>query len=312
MTWPRAAWTCWSRNSPEWWDWGILGGPCCNTRGACASCPRWTVAPRFSPISGRTGSGRRRRKCGGPVWPWDQTPYHQSRPAHGPCHNVYGSLAETGRGLHATCGDVEPNPGPGHAEAAGFPRQVLPLDISLTAPGIRGHFALQPDAPGQTLWWCVRCGMSWQAPQATETCPEGCAPTAGPPRRGQQSWPRHRQLVIDKRSPDHQALRRAGRIDMGTSTPRIDDPCAGLRWNRQYYTWRRLLHSLAVVLALRSVSPRAGRPGHTQPRTMCVLSRAIGVPLFRQRGLPPVLRGCGDKPRPASPGLGGGRLRCLA
>jgi len=72
---------------------------------------------------------------------------------------------------------------------AGFPRQVLPLDIALTAPGIRGHFALQPDV---------------------------CASTAGPPRRGQQTWLRHWQLVIGKRSPEYQALRRAGKIDTGT------------------------------------------------------------------------------------------------
>jgi len=117
------------------------------------------------------------------------------------------------RGSLATSGDVEPNPSPDHTEAAGGPRQVLPLELALTAPGIRGHYALQPDAPGQLLWWCVLCGMSWRAPLAAETCPDGCASTVGPPRRGHQSWLRHRQLVIDKRSPEYQALRRAGRID---------------------------------------------------------------------------------------------------
>jgi len=133
------------------------------------------------------------------------------------------SSPNNGRGSLATCGDVEPNPGPDHTEAGGGPRRVLLLDLALTAPCIRGHYALQPDAPGQPLWWFVRCGMSWRASQAAETCPDGCAPTMGPPRRGHQSWLRHRQLVIGEMSPEYRALRRAGRIDSGTSTPRIDD-----------------------------------------------------------------------------------------
>jgi len=41
----------------------------------------------------------------------------------------------TGRGSLATCGDVEPNPGP---PAVGVQaRMVLPLDAALLAPGIR-------------------------------------------------------------------------------------------------------------------------------------------------------------------------------
>jgi len=28
---------------------------------------------------------------------------------------------------------------------------VLPLDTALLAPGIRGHFTLRPDPPGQAL-----------------------------------------------------------------------------------------------------------------------------------------------------------------
>jgi len=61
---------------------------------------------------------------------------------------------------------------------------------------------------------------------------------------------RHRRLVIGKRSPEFQALRSTGWIDTGTWNPRIDDSCAGRRWNRQYYTWRRILHRLAVVRGL--------------------------------------------------------------
>jgi len=55
----------------------------------------------------------------------------------------------TGRGSLATCGDVEPNPGPtaaSHPGEAG--RLVLPLETALLAPGIRGHFTLRPDPPG--------------------------------------------------------------------------------------------------------------------------------------------------------------------
>jgi len=210
--------------------------------------------------SGRAVSDRRRRRCGGPVRPWARKHCHQCRPP--PTDHTTTSAGpppNSGRGLLASCGDVEPNPGPGRTEVAGFPLQVL--DIHLTAPGIRSHFALQPDASGQTLWWCVRCGMSWQAPPAAATCPDGCAPTAGPPPRGQRSWLRHRQLVIGQRCPKYQDLRRAGRIDTGSSTPRIDDLCRGRRWNRQYYTWRRLLHWLAVTLALHSPCP----PGPSAP-----------------------------------------------
>jgi len=130
------------------------------------------------------------------------------------------------------------------------PHQVMALDIALTAPGIRGFFALQPDAPGRVLWWCARCGMSWRALQAAATCPDGCAPTSRTPRRGHHSWLRHRQLVIGKKSPESEALR--GALEPGTSTPRIDDPCAGRGWSPQYHTWRRLLYKLAMVLALHS------------------------------------------------------------
>jgi len=45
---------------------------------------------------------------------------------------------------------------------------------------------------------------------------------AGTPERGHQSWLRHRQLVIGKRSPEYQALRSAGLAGPGTTTPRID------------------------------------------------------------------------------------------
>jgi len=49
------------------------------------------------------------------------------------------------RGSLAICGDVEPNPRPTHTEEGGSPGHVLPLDVSLTAPCIRGYFTLQPD-----------------------------------------------------------------------------------------------------------------------------------------------------------------------
>jgi len=200
-------------------------------------------------------------------------PAAPGRRSHGRCVSCPVRLGShsSGRGASLlSCGDVEPNPGPGHTEEGGLPREVLPLDIALTAPGIRGQFALWPDSPGQILRWCVRCMMSWQAPQVAATCPYGGAPTAGPPRWGQQSWLRHRQLTFGKRSPEDQALRRAGRIDTGTSTPRIDDPCAGRSWNRQYYAWRRLLPRLAVVLALHSPFPRGPAAPGIRSRGRCV------------------------------------------
>jgi len=106
-------------------------------------------------------------------------------------------------------GDGEPNQGPAHAEGGGTLRQVLPLDAALTATGIRGYFDLQTDMPGQAHWLCARCGMSWRAPQAERTCPDGCAPTAASARRGQRIWLSHRQLLIGIRSQEHHALRKA-------------------------------------------------------------------------------------------------------
>jgi len=123
----------------------------------------------------------------------------------------------TGRGFLATYRDIEPNPDPATTDSGGGGgRQVLPLDAALLAPGIRGHFTQRPDTPGQTLWWCSRCGMSWRAARAASTCPDGCAPGAPTPQRGHQSWLRHRKLVIGKRSPEYQALRSAGVAGAGT------------------------------------------------------------------------------------------------
>jgi len=202
---------------------------------------------RYCPM---TEEVRRTRVALGP----DTLPPMPPRPA-GPTTTSAGPSPNTGRGSLATCGEVEPNPGPVHTEAGGHLRQVMLLDLALTAPGIRGHYTLQPDAPGQPFWWCVRCGRSWRAPLPAATCPDDCAPTLGPPLRGHPGWLRHRQLVIGKRSPEYQALRRAGRIGSGTSCPRIDDPCAGRRWNSQYYAWRRLLHRLAMVLVIHAPCP---------------------------------------------------------
>jgi len=106
---------------------------------------------------------------------------------------------------------------------------------------------LRPDPPVQTLWWCSRWGMSWRAARAAHTCPDGCAPMAGAPRRGHQSWLRHRQLVIGERSPEYQALRSAGLAGAGTATPRIDHPCPGREWGRRYYAWQHSLHRWAAI-----------------------------------------------------------------
>jgi len=86
---------------------------------------------------------------------------------------------------------------------------------------------VRQDPPGQTLWWCTRCGMSWQALQVAPTCPDGCAPAEGPPQKAHQGWLRHRQLIIGRRSGEYQTLRSAGLVGAGTATPRIYHPCPG-------------------------------------------------------------------------------------
>jgi len=100
------------------------------------------------------------------------------------------------------------------------------------APGILWHFTLRPDPPGQTLWWCTRCGMSWRVAQVATTCPDGCAPADGPPRKDHQGWLRHRQQVIGKRYPEYEALRSAGLEGAGTVTRRIDHQCPAREWGR--------------------------------------------------------------------------------
>jgi len=147
--------------------------------------------------------------------------------------------------------------------------------------------------------------MSWRAPLAVATCPEACAPTTGPPPRGHQSWLRHRQLVIGKRFPEYQALRGAGLIDAGTSTPGIDDPCAGGGWSHRYYTWRRLLHRLAETLALYSPSPpRPVFPGRR------INGRCVSCPArlgSHPNGRGASLLSCGDveaNPGPPTPDWG--------
>jgi len=66
----------------------------------------------------------------------------------------------TGQGSLAKYRDVEPNPGLLATDPRGALRKVQHMDTALLAPGIRGHFDLRPDPPGQSLWWCTRSGMS--------------------------------------------------------------------------------------------------------------------------------------------------------
>jgi len=114
-----------------------------------------------------------------------------------------------------------------------------------------------------------------------------------------------RQLVIGKRSPEYQALRRAGRIGSGTSTSRIDDPCSGRRWNGQYYAWRRLLQMLATVLALHAPFPT----GPAAPSTH-VHGRSVSCPArlgTHSSGRGAALLSCGDleaDPGPPPPDWG--------
>jgi len=116
---------------------------------------------------------------------------------------------------------------------------------------------------------------------------------------------RHRQLVIGKRSPEYHALRRAGRTDSGTSTPRIDDPCAGRRWNSQDYAWRSLLHRLAVVPALHSPC-HPGPPPRPHATTGGVRPAPLGWgPTVQAGGHPSCPLGTWRPTRAPTPGLGG-------
>jgi len=169
---------------------------------------------------------------------------------------------------------------------------------------------LRPDPPVQTLWWCSRWGMSWRAARAAHTCPDGCAPMAGAPRRGHQSWLRHRQLVIGERSPEYQALRSAGLAGAGTATPRINHPCPGREWGRRYHAWRHNLHRWAAIdLAVFAPTFPEGKGSRSWSQGR---SRSCPPPLrhpnSRPRRLTSILCGCGDKPRPTAHGLGGGGL----
>jgi len=190
------------------------------------------------------------------VWPDPATPSStRPRPRPHPCREYKdaagpgpglgrGRPQESGPTFHETQprwvygGANTPRPAPGDDG----PREwgTDPLSRRRTSTG-----------PGQTLWWCSRCGMSWRAARIAPTCTDGCAQMAGTYQSGQQSWLRHRQLVIEKRSPEYQALRSAGLAGAGTATPRIDHPCPGREWGRWYHAWRKNLHRwVAIVLAL--------------------------------------------------------------
>jgi len=111
--------------------------------------------------------------------------------------------------------------------------------------------------------------------------------------------------LIGRRSSEYQGLRRACRIDTGTSTPRIDEPCADRRWNRQYYTWRHLFHVLAVVLALHSPCPPKPAATGTRIHGWCVSCPArLGC---HSSGRGASLLSCGDveaNPGPPPPDWG--------
>jgi len=138
------------------------------------------------------------------------------------------------------------------------------------------------------------------------TFPDGYAPAAVPPRRGRQGWLRHKQQVVGKRSLEYQTLLSANLIDTGNATPRIDDPCTGQGWNRQYHAWRHLLHRLSVTLALHlprpfcSVNPR--ERGH---ESIMLSPGRVGSHGTGTGGVTLVLRRPGGQSGPAvGPGLG--------
>jgi len=125
------------------------------------------------------------------------------------------------------------------------------------------HGTAGPGHPG-TLHPATGPTRPHPAAHATPTCPDGCATLTDTPLRGHQSWLRHRQLVIGKRSPEYQALRSAGLAGAGTTTPRIDHPSPSREWGRRYHAWRKNLHRWAAIdLAL----PAPTFPKGEGPRT---------------------------------------------
>jgi len=92
----------------------------------------------------------------------------------------------TGRGSLATCGDVEPNPGP---PTVGVPaRMFLPLDTALLAPDIHVTLTLHPaTGPARPrplvvrAVWDVMAGSASHAHLPRRVCPMGWhAPTGAP------------------------------------------------------------------------------------------------------------------------------------
>jgi len=170
-----------------------------------------------------------------------------------------------------------------------------------------------PPSPSPSSPSLLRCGDVEPNPgpplPPAATCPDPCAPTTGHPRRGHKSWLRHRQLVIEKRSPEYQALRGAGLIDAGhrprglMTRARAEGGAVGTTLGGASSTgWPRRWPS--TPQAPQGPPPRADASTGGACLALCGLG-----PTPPAGGIPPVLRGCGGQSRPATPGLGGGGLR---
>jgi len=83
----------------------------------------------------------------------------------------------TGQGSLATCGEIEPNPGPAASYLAEAGQQVLPLDSALLASGILGHFTLRP----VLAVWHVMAGSVGCVHLPGWVCPYGGHTTEGAP-----------------------------------------------------------------------------------------------------------------------------------
>jgi len=130
-------------HAPEWLDWGDYWRLVLQCTRCLRSLPTADGGATVEFLLGTcrpwlmTEEVRRTRVSLGP----DALPPMPPRPTD-PITTSAGPSPNAAQGALATCGDVEPNPGPGHTEEGGLQREVLPLDIALTAPGIRGDFAL--------------------------------------------------------------------------------------------------------------------------------------------------------------------------
>jgi len=137
-----------------------------------------------------------------------------------------------GRGSLATCGDVEPSPGPVAADTSEAPWQVLPLDTALMAPGIRGHHRAPRPARPDTLvvhtMWHVLASAAGSPHLPGRLRPRGGPPSEGPPGLAASQAANHREAVRGIPNPTFGWPGRRRHRD-----PTHLSPMPGSRWGRR-------------------------------------------------------------------------------